>query len=32
MVDMITTLFQPVWTHESIGYPKMDLIHWDAVW
>ena len=20
----------PVWTHESIGYPKMDIIHWDA--
>ena len=21
----------PVWTHESIGYPKMDISHWDAV-
>ena len=21
----------PVWTHESIGYPKMDINHWDAV-
>ena len=20
----------PVWTHESIGYPKLDIIHWDA--
>ena len=20
----------PVWTHESIGYPKMDICHWDA--
>ena len=20
----------PVWTHESIRYPKMDIIHWDA--
>ena len=20
----------PVWTHESIGYPKMDVSHWDA--
>ena len=20
----------PVWTHESIGYPKKDIIHWDA--
>ena len=20
----------PVWTHESIGYPKMVIIHWDA--
>ena len=20
----------PVWTHESIGYPKMDINHWDA--
>ena len=20
----------PVWTHESIGYPKMDIIHWEA--
>ena len=20
----------PVWTHESIGYPKMDMRHWDA--
>ena len=20
----------PVWTHESIGYPKMDITHWDA--
>ena len=20
----------PVWTHESIGYPKMDIRHWDA--
>ena len=20
----------PVWTHESIGYPKMDISHWDA--
>ena len=20
----------PVWTHESIGYPNMDLSHWDA--
>ena len=20
----------PVWTHESIGYPKMDNSHWDA--
>ena len=20
----------PVWTHKSIGYPKMDIIHWDA--
>ena len=20
----------PVWTHESIGYPKMDFSHWDA--
>ena len=19
-----------VWTHESIGYPKMDISHWDA--
>ena len=19
----------PVWTHESIGYPKMDIRHWD---
>ena len=19
----------PVWTHESIGYPKMDISHWD---
>ena len=21
----------PVWTHESIGYPKIDISHWDAV-
>ena len=21
----------PVWTHESIGYSKMDISHWDAV-
>ena len=21
---------EPVWTHESIGYPKMDISHWDA--
>ena len=21
----------PVWTHESIGYPKVDISHWDAV-
>ena len=21
----------PVWTHESIKYPKMDISHWDAV-
>ena len=20
----------PVWTHESTGYPKMDISHWDA--
>ena len=20
----------PVWTHESIGYPQMDISHWDA--
>ena len=20
----------PVWTHESIGYPNMDISHWDA--
>ena len=20
----------PVWTHGSIGYPKMDISHWDA--
>ena len=20
----------PEWTHESIGYPKMDMRHWDA--
>ena len=20
----------PVWTHKSIGYPKMDISHWDA--
>ena len=20
----------PVWTHESIGYPKMVISHWDA--
>ena len=20
----------PVWTHESIGYPKMDISHWEA--
>ena len=20
----------PVWTHEDIGYPKMDISHWDA--
>ena len=20
----------PVWTHESIGYPKVDISHWDA--
>ena len=20
----------PMWTHESIGYPKMDISHWDA--
>ena len=20
----------PVWTHESIGYPEMDISHWDA--
>ena len=20
----------PVWTHESIGYLKMDISHWDA--
>ena len=20
----------PVWTHDSIGYPKMDISHWDA--
>ena len=20
----------PVWTHESIGYPKMDISHWNA--
>ena len=20
----------PVWTHESIGYPKMDISHWDG--
>ena len=20
----------PVWTHESLGYPKMDISHWDA--
>ena len=20
----------PLWTHESIGYPKMDISHWDA--
>ena len=20
----------PVWTHESIGHPKMDISHWDA--
>ena len=19
-----------VWTHESMGYPKMDISHWDA--
>ena len=19
-----------MWTHESIGYPKMDIIHWEA--
>ena len=22
----------PVWTHESIGYPKMDISHWDAAY
>ena len=21
----------PVWTHESIGYPKMNISHWDSV-
>ena len=21
----------PMWTHESIGYPKMDISHWDAI-
>ena len=21
---------EPVWTHESIGYPQMDISHWDA--
>ena len=20
----------PVWTHECMGYPKMDISHWDA--
>ena len=20
----------PVWTHESIGYPKMDISHWET--
>ena len=20
----------PMWTHEYIGYPKMDISHWDA--
>ena len=20
----------PVWTHEYMGYPKMDISHWDA--
>ena len=20
----------PLWTHESIGYPKLDISHWDA--
>ena len=20
----------PMWTHESIGYPKKNIIHWDA--
>ena len=20
----------PVWTHESMEYPKMDISHWDA--
>ena len=20
----------PVWSHESMGYPKMDISHWDA--
>ena len=22
---------KPMWTHESIGYPKMDISYWDAV-
>ena len=21
---------EPVWTHESMGYPKVDISHWDA--
>ena len=26
----LTNTKVPVWTHESIGYPKMDISHWDA--
>ena len=30
LVQRLRNTKVPVWTHESIGYPKMDISHWDA--